>query len=232
MRSVLIGLLVWLPAASLVPKLSGQVAPAAERQRDNRALIAASSGVSAASPGWLAKLGLSPDQQQRIEKIVADHDAQFDAAWKQFGNFYQDTLRTEAIVLATIEEHFTESQRREVHNHRRKFLSDSIGQQASPAAQSKTSPSANPADDGKAALGVALTPEQEAFGKKIQDRFQQRLRVLSEDVQLRHNRLLSIEMDKLAEIEKVLTAQQREQLSQLRQTAASMFEEGLPPRQP
>ncbi len=63
------------------------------------------------------------------------------------------------------------------------------------------------------------TAEQEALGRKIQEKFQARLSALGSEVQLLHNRLLSIEMNKLVEIEKVLTKEQRLRLSAERQAA-------------
>ncbi len=224
MRTICISLLMWLPAASLVTTTSGQVVP---KQQPHVAAekVAATPRISIAPPAWLEKLGLSAEQKQQIEKIVTQHDAEFDVTWQQFGSRYQDTLRAEAIVLAAIEEHLTEAQRRQVQQQRGKLLAAAATPKGTPSPDIGASKAVNPVAE-ESALGVALTPEQEAFGKKIQERFQQRLRALSADIQLLHNRLLSLEMDKLMQIENVLTTQQRQQLSQLRQSVAAVSEEG------
>lgn len=162
--------------------------------------------LSATLPAWLEKLNLSAQQKGQIETIVSQHDAQFAATWNQFGERYQETLRTEATVLATIEENLTDTQRQQAHEQRQKML---LSRAADRTANG----------EGEVGLGVALTAEQEALGRKIQEKVQARLNTLGSEVQLLHNRLLSIEMDKLVEIEKVLTKEQREQLSQQRQAA-------------
>jgi len=162
--------------------------------------------LSAALPVWLEKLNLSAQQKGQIETIVSQHDAKFLATWNQFGERYQETLRTEATVLATIEENLTDTQRQQAHEQRQKMLLT--------RAADKTA-----GVEGEAGLGVALTAEQEALGRKIQEKFQARLNTLGNEVQLLHNRLLSIEMDKIVEIEQVLTKEQRQQLTQHRQTA-------------
>src|SRR5262245_32110233 len=76
----------------------------------------------AARPCWLEKLNLSAQQRAQIEAIISEHDAQFAATWQQFGERYQETLRTEALVLATIEENLNEAQRRQLDEHREKLL--------------------------------------------------------------------------------------------------------------
>lgn len=161
--------------------------------------------LSANLPAWLDKLNLSVEQKAQIGTIVSQHDAEFAATWSQFGERYQETLRTEATVLATIEENLNDAQRQQAREQRQKLLSGSTSKPAG--------------GEGEAGLGVALTPEQEVMGRKIQEKFRARLSTLGNEVQSLHNRLLSIEMDKIVEIEKVLTTEQRQQLSQHRQAA-------------
>lgn len=160
---------------------------------------------AATLPAWLQKLNLSAQQKGQIESIISQHDAKFAATWNQFGERYQETLRTEATVLATIEENLSDTQRQQAREQRQKLLNRSADKTA--------------IGEGEAGLGVALTAEQEALGRKIQEKFQARLNTLGNEVQLLHNRLLSIEMDKIVEIEKVLTKEQHEQLAQHRKTA-------------
>ena len=154
---------------------------------------------------WLDKLQLSPEQKAQIQIIARDHDAQFAAAWNRFGGSYQATLRMEATVLATIEDNLTEAQLQQVREQRKKLFERGMDKPA--------------VGEGEAGPGVALTAEQEALGRKIQEKFQARLSALGSEVQLLHNRLLSIEMNKLVEIEKVLTKEQRLRLSAERQAA-------------
>ena len=164
---------------------------------------------------WLSKLKLSPQQKSQIELIVTEHDAQFAAAWQQFGERYQMTLRTEAVVLATVEESLTDTQRRQAHDQRRKLLVERANDVAA-AGESEAK-----------VLGISLSPEQEAVAKKVHEKFQAKLATLGNEVQQLHNRLLSIEMDKLVEIEKILTKEQRDQFSQLRQNdVAALMEAG------
>jgi len=81
---------------------------------------------------------------------------------------------------------------------------------------------AKPADAGEQAasgVGITLTDEQEAAADKIQHKYASHLRSLNRDIQGLHNRLVSLEADKLVELEKMLT---KEQLAQLREGRQSM----------
>jgi hypothetical protein len=60
---------------------------------------------------------------------------------------------------------------------------------------------------------VSLTAEQEAAADKIQEKYHPQLHLLHRDIQGLHARLLSLEADKLVQIEKVLT---KEQVAELR----------------
>lgn len=64
------------------------------------------------------------------------------------------------------------------------------------------------AEVGIAAAGVTLTDEQEAAAEKVQDKYRSQLRSMNRNIQGLHTRLMSLEADKLAEIEKVLTKDQ------------------------
>ena len=54
---------------------------------------------------------------------------------------------------------------------------------------------------------------------KVQEKYLSRLRSLNRDILGLHTRLVSLEADKLVEIEKVLTKDQLKQLREFRQTA-------------
>ena len=67
-------------------------------------------------------------------------------------------------------------------------------------------------------MGVSLTPEEEAAADKVQEKYFSHLRSLNRDIEGLHTRLVSLEADKLVEIEKVLTKDQLKQLREIRQT--------------
>lgn len=64
-----------------------------------------------------------------------------------------------------------------------------------------------------------LTPEQERAADKLQETYLSHLRSLNRDIQGLHIQLVSLEGDKLAEIENVLTEDQLLQLREIRKTA-------------
>ncbi len=55
------------------------------------------------------------------------------------------------------------------------------------------------------AIGISLSDEQEAAADKVQEKYRSQLPPLNRDIQGFHTRLVSLEADKLVEIEKVLT---------------------------
>jgi hypothetical protein len=64
---------------------------------------------------------------------------------------------------------------------------------------------------------ISLTPEQEAAADQIQEKYVGRLRSLNRDIQGIHTRLVSLEADKIVELEKLLTPEQLAQLREARQ---------------
>ena len=66
---------------------------------------------------------------------------------------------------------------------------------------------------------MLLTTEQEAAADKVEEKYQSHLRSLNRDIQGLHTRLVSLEADKLVEIEKVLTKEQLILLREHRQQA-------------
>ena len=64
-----------------------------------------------------------------------------------------------------------------------------------------------------------LTPEQELAADKLQQKYLSHLRSLNRDIQGLHTRLVSLEADKLVELENVLTKEQLSQLHEFRQNA-------------
>lgn len=173
-----------------------------------------------AIPACLAQLTLSQQQQGQIKQIIRDYDADMALVWRQFGTCYLETVRTEALLLAAIEDNLTDSQRQQVRDQRRKTAQHQkslAGTDVKPN-QSTTKP-ASAVEEEIGIVGVALTAEQEAAADRLQEKCLGSLRSLNRDIQGLHIRLVSLESDKLVEIESVLTADQLGQLREIRQNA-------------
>lgn len=180
-----------------------------------------------AIPECLEKLKLSAQQQEQIKTIVHSYDGSIGAVWKQFGHRYMQAISMESSLLAAIEDNLTEAQRQQVRDQRRQTAqhekaiaatSSKVNQATAKPNESTTKP-ANAAEEGLAAVEVSLTDEQEAVADKIQEKYRAQLRSLNRDIQGLHTRLVSLEADKLVEIEKVLTKDQLTQLRANRQNA-------------
>ena len=165
-------------------------------------------------PECLVKLKLSPQQHEQITTIIRDYDRSLASVWKQFSDRYMQTIAVETSLLAAIEDNLTEAQRQQVRDQRRK-----VARHEKAVAATNEKPNrgdAEPAsavEEAAAGAGVTLTSEEQAVADMIQDKYRDRLRSLNRDIQGLHIRLVSLEADKLVEIEKVLT---KEQLAQLR----------------
>src|SRR5262245_19205475 len=154
-----------------------------------------------ALPHWTEKLNLSAQQQQQARAIIRDDDAKVAAAWQQFTECYQQTVKIEAVLLTAIEDNLTETQLNQARDLRRK------------TAQSES------AAAGNSASLIMLTAEQEAAADKVNAKYVSRLRLLNRNITSLHNRLVSLEADKIVEIEKILTKPQLQTLSEIRQEA-------------
>lgn len=173
-----------------------------------------------ALPECLEKLKLSQAQHEQITGIVHEYDADIDAVWAQFGARYRATIKLEALLLAAIEDDLTETQRTHVREARRKVAHHEktvAGTNSKP--NQATSTPADAVQEEIGLPGVSLTAEQEAAADKVQEKYLNHLRSLNRDIQGLHTRLVSLEADKLVEIEKVLTKDQLSQLRESRQTA-------------
>ena len=167
-----------------------------------------------AIPECLEKLKLTPPQQVQIQEVIRKYDASLDLVWKQFGDRYLTTVRTEVALLAAIEDNLTEAQRTKVRDERRKVAHAEKALEGTN--QKPNQATARPIDAITKeidAVGVSLTSAQEVAADKIHEKYLGQLRSLNRDIQGLHTRLVSLEADKLVEIEKVLT---KEQLAQLR----------------
>ncbi len=190
--------------------------PAEPEARSNskiKSANAAAPAAEAAIPACLEKLNLTPPQQTKAKEIVRKYDASLDGVWKQFSEKYLETVRTEVALLAAIEDNLTEPQRTQVRAQRRKVAH---AEKALEGTNSKPNQATDKPDDAaeEATAGVSLTDEQEATADMIHQKYVGHLRSLNRDIQGLHTRLVSLEADKLVELEKVLT---KEQLAQLRE---------------
>lgn len=173
-----------------------------------------------AIPACLEKLTLTQQQQDKIKEIVREYDEDLAKVWKQFGDRYLETIRTEASLLAAIEDNLTEPQRKQVRDQRRKTAQHQkvlAGTDAKP--NQSTGKPASAVEDEIAIVGVSLTVDQELAADKLQEKYLSHLRSLNRDIQGLHTRLVSLEADKLVEIENVLTKEQLKQLREARQDA-------------
>jgi hypothetical protein len=122
--------------------------------------------------------------------------------------------------LAAVEDSLTEAQRAKVREQRRKVANAEQaleGTKAKPN-QAQTDP-ADPVDLAVSGAPITLTDEQETAADKIHQNYVGHLRSLNRDIQGLHTRLVSLEADKLVELEKLLT---KEQLAQLREHRLTM----------
>jgi Spy/CpxP family protein refolding chaperone len=179
-----------------------------------------------AIPECLEKLNLSTEQQAKIRDIVGNYDRSMGQVWQQFGNSYMQAITLESSLLAAIEDNLTEAQRQQVRDQRRKTArhekdvasTNTKANQVEVKPKEETTRPTTAAEESLAVIEVSLTDEQEATADKVQENYRARLRSLNRDIQGLHTRLVSLEADKLVEMEKVLT---KDQLSQLRTSRQS-----------
>jgi hypothetical protein len=166
-----------------------------------------------ALPECLEKLKLSAEQQEQVKGISQKYDQSIGMVWKQFGDRYMQTIKLETAMLAAIEDNLTDAQRQQVQDERRKTAHS----EAAPAAGHKKH--TNAAEKEIAAAGVTLTHDQETAADKVHQKYRDQLRMMNHDIHGLHARLVSLEADKMAEMEKVLTKEQLAQLKMSRQMA-------------
>lgn len=167
---------------------------------------------SSAIPECLEKLKLSAKQQEQVKKINQEYEESLGMVWKQFGDHYMKTIKLESSMLAAIEDNLTEAQRQQVRDERRKMA------KPDKAPAGKPGKHADAAEKEIEAAGVTLTHDQEVAADRVHQKYRDHLRSLNHSIHNLHSQLVSLEADKLVEIEKVLT---KEQLTQLRASRAS-----------
>ena len=194
--------------------------PAIAQEADDREVTPDSPAVTneVGIPTCLAKLDLSEEQAKRVKKIIKDYDQDLTMVWKQFGVRYMDTIRTEALLLTAIEDKFTDAQREQVRKERRKTAHHQKSLESTTVKPNQaTSKAASAVEEEIAIVGVALSPQQQVEADALQEKYLSQLRSLNRDIEGLHMRLVSLEADKIVEIEKVLTKDQLLQLRKIRQ---------------
>ena len=216
------GLLTVAGLVALAPILAKEpVEGKAKPANRTTAAEAAEHADAAAIPECLEKLNLTSEQQSQVKEIIHNYDGSLGMVWKQFSARYMQTICTETALMAAIEDNLSDAQRQQVRDQRRKTAqhekavaaTDTKVNQAAVKPNEEAKKPGDAAEEGIVAAGVSLTDEQEAAADKVQEKYRAQLRSMNRDIQGLHTRLLSLEADKLVEIEKVLT---KEQLTQLR----------------
>lgn len=204
-------------ALALTPAFAAEPAPTDSKIKPANATAPAA---DAAIPACLERLKLTQPQQAQAKEIVRKYDATLDAVWKQFGEKYMATVRTEVALLAAIEDNLTEQQRTQVRDQRRRVAHAEKALEGTNAKRNQaTDKPADAAEQVIAGVGISLTDEQEAAADKVHQKYMGHLRSLNRDIEGLHTRLVSLEADKLVELEKILT---KEQLAQLREGRQSV----------
>lgn len=182
------------------------------------AALESAQAAPAAIPECLQKLKLSPEQEGQIQQINRNYDGSIALVWKQFGERYMQTIAVESALLAAVEDKLTEAQRQQVREQRRKTaahekLNGAKSEKSNAEADAKSDKHLAGAEAEIAAAGVELTDEQQDAAEDIHQNYHSQLRSMHRDIHSLHNRLVSLESDKLVQIEKVLS---KEQLAELR----------------
>jgi len=167
-------------------------------------------------PDILKDAKLSSDQQAKIKEIVGKYDKEYEATWKEFSDRYQDTIRLEASMMAAIEDDFNDSQRKHVSEQRRRVGHHHKHHDTKTDAKTDAKTGRDAADDGVqeelVIIGITLSPQQQDSVHRVRNAYFDKLQSLDEDIETLHAQLISLETEKLLEIEKVLTKDQRAQL--------------------
>ncbi len=211
--------IMWSATAVAISGL-WSAAPANADDRPKTGATPRPAAVSSAEalPACLQKLTLTAPQQKQINTIIGEYDADIAAVQKQFGERYMEAIRTEAALLAAIEDNLTDSQRKQVRDERRKTARHQKAMAGTATRPNQAvSKVASAVESELVIVGVSLTPEQEAKADMLQEKCLNHLRSLHRDIQGLHTRLVSLEADKLVEIETVLTPEQLQQLRDNRQ---------------
>jgi hypothetical protein len=182
-------------------------------------------------PATLDRLKLSGDQQQQVRQVVEKYNTEIDTVWKDFTKQYLDTIALESQLLATIEDRLDDSQRDYIHQQRSRAAhggaaddrndrpADRQGRRDARADAQESQPTA--AVEEVLIVGVKLTPEQERAADTAYSSYSERLRDGKRRIHQLHTRILSLESEKLAQVERLLTDDQLTQLRKDREAEAA-----------
>lgn len=186
-------------------------------------VAAPTTAAETAIPACLEKLSLTKPQQNQAKEIVRKYDASLDAVWKKFGEKYMETVRTEVALLAAVEDNLTEPQRMKVREERRRVAHSEKAMEGTKTKQNQATEEPDSAvEQASEGAGISLTDEQEDAADAINQKYSGHLRSLNRDIQGLHTRLISLEADKLVELEKILTKEQLAQLRDARQNVTGV----------
>jgi len=182
---------------------------------------------TAAPPDGLEKLKLSDDQRGQIQRVVETYNAEINDVWKEFTRQYLSTISLESNLLAAIEDTLNDTQRESVRKQRARtahagVLHDGRDDRKRARDEGERGRGDNPGrvtEEGLVIVGVTLSPEQEHAADRIQASYFVPLRDAKREIHRLHARLLSLETDRLVEIEKLLTPEQLAQLRKDREVA-------------
>jgi Spy/CpxP family protein refolding chaperone len=186
-------------------------------------------GKKSTAPDMLKNLKLTSDQQAKIDDITKKYDDQCETTWKEFSDSYQRAIRMEASMLAAIEDHFNDAQRKQVREQRHRMGRHKHHDgKADAKTDTKTAVKATPDAASKGAqeeeiviIGISLSPQQEENAHHVRRHFFDRLNSVNQDIERLHAKMISLETEKLTEIEEVLTNDQREQLRKEHESLSS-----------
>jgi hypothetical protein len=183
-------------------------------------------------PAGLEKLQLSDDQQKQVRQLVDKYNEQIDGVWKEFTRHYLDTIALEANMLAAVEDKLDDSQRTHIRKHRARTAHGSAADERKEdtdrrqgrreVRSDQRDPEPRAAVEEVLIAGVTLKPEQERAADAVYAAYFERLRNGKREIHQLHNRILSLESEKLADIEQLLTKEQSTQLRQDRQAATGV----------
>jgi len=212
----------------------------AKDESDSSNKLGASSKDKDALPECLQKLNLTKEQKSQAQDITRKYDTKIDETWKEFGDRYMETVRTEVDMLAAVEDNLSESQRATARKERHRIAHmERKARRQADKDQSATSKDNTSSKDNKSAdqsngnkpesvdvavignHGVVLTIEQEDLADRIHHKYVHRLRSLNRDIHVLHAQLVSLEADKLVELEKILTREQLDQLHKDRHSVST-----------
>jgi len=183
-------------------------------------------------PESVQKLNLSESQKSQINDICRDYDQSMKSVWQQFHDRYMRTIRLETSMLSAIEDQLSDKQRQTIREHRRKTAryervttrvtekpnlndrpkAETSSTQVNEKSTQEKEKAVGEVDVDVGNIGVSLTRDQENVADKIHQKYRPHLRSMNREIHHLHNRLLSLETEKMAEIEHVLTKDQMNKL--------------------